>query len=416
MKKSISVLLVIAISFILFATSSGCTDEVEESENNKTRLTIACWINDYPLSFYVDEFNKSNSQYVLQIYEYYDPTEQDYAAAMSRMRVDLIANDVCDLLYLDSMDIYALENAGLLMDLMPLMDEDDSFNKEEYYWNIWSLYQRGGKLYEWIPAFELTGTFGPSNLLDGVDAWNMDEYQDFVVSTGQSIGSIQPQTLICSMLQYTNHDLIDLENGTCNLNSEEFQTWLEFAKQFKDVNGILWVNWIRGINEYLSWQMSFKEPICLVNIPTTQAGSICASAHFSFGISSKTENISACWDFLNFLMDDELLNQISLSAEPIGFPMKKDVLRSQLTNAMLPVTDMNSLIYDWGAEAIPITEGDEERLLLQIENIDCVQKRISALLDIVIDESEAFFDEEKSVEEIANLIQGRASIYLAEQS
>lgn len=409
MKKKAVIFLFVAV----FALTIGCGKT--ETTGDKTMITIACWIKDTPLSLCVDEFNQRNSDYEIQIYEYYDPTEQNYEAAMTRMRMDLIANDVCDLLYLDSMDIYALENAGLLMDLNPLMEQDKQFHYEDYYWNIWSLYQRNGKLYEWIPAFELAGVFGPSTLLSDVDTWTMDEYRAFSNSTGQSIGSITPATMICSMLQYTNHDLISLENGTCNLNSEEFKEWLAFSYGFHSSNGDLWVNWIRGMKDYLSWQFDFGTPICMVNVPTTQRSSICASAHFSFGISSKTEHALICWEFLKFLMDDALLNQMTLGAEPVGFPMKKDLLTTQLECAMLPESDSNAIVHNWGDDAIPLAESDAARLIQQIENIDCVQKRISAVLDIVIDESGAYFEGEKNVDDTARIIQSRSSIYLAEQ-
>lgn len=398
---------------IVFTLLAGCANKT--ASGTKEILTIACWISDTPLSLCVDEFNKNSDDYEIQIYEYYDPTEQDYNAAMTRMRIDLIANDVCDLIYLDSMDIYALENAGLLMDLNPLIATDMQFNVDDYYWNIWSLYQREGKLYEWIPAFELTGVFGPSTILSDIDSWTIDEYKQFSASTGQSIGSIAPATMICSMLQYTNHSLISPENGICNLNSEEFKEWLAFSKDFDSSNGILWLNWIRGLNEYLSWQIDFGAPICLVNVPATQQSSICASAHFSFGISSKTEHTSVCWDFLKSIMEDKLLNQLTLGVEPVGFPMKRALFSEQLARAMLPVSDSDAIIYNWGDSAISLTRADKTRLTNQVENINCVQKRISAVLDIVIDESEAYFNGDKSLNDTTKIIQSRSGIYLSEQ-
>jgi len=412
MKKRTLVVLLAAV-IMIEALLPGCARE--ETSEDKTILTIACWIKDFPLSLYVDEFNNRNSDYEIQIFEYYDPTEQDFEEAMTRMRIDLIVNNRCDLLYLDSMDIYALENAGLLMDLLPLMEEDTQFQTEEYYWNIWSLYQRSGKLYEWIPAFELTGVYGPSMLLSDIEAWTIEEYRDFTESTGQRVGAITPTTMICSMLQYSNHDLISLENGTCHLDSEEFMEWLKFAGEFESGNGSLRLHWIRGMMDYLSEQQMFETPVCLVNVPVSQRNSICASAHFSFGISSKTEHTDICWDFLEFLMDDDMLNQVTSGFEWVGFPMKKDLLISQLDCAMLPASDPDSLVHNWGEDAIPIKEPDAARLLHQIETIDCVQKRIMAVLNIVIDESAAYFSGDKTIEETASLIQSRSSIYLSEQ-
>lgn len=410
MKKIMSYLLL----FVVVLSFTACGKQ-SAGGIGPTTLTIACWIKDYPLVYSVEKFNQRNNNYRIEIHEYYDENALDYKAAMTRMQADLISNSKVDLLYLDSMDIYALENAGLLKDLLPLMEKDHTFKVDDYYWNIWNQYQRNGKLYEWIPAFELTGVFGPSCLLDEIDRWTIEEYLEFVKMNGQEISNCTPEIMINYMLQFTRNNLIDLRNGSCELDSQEFQFWLEFAKDVAPCEGGLFVDWISGMNAYLSWQHSFHTPIRLVNIPNTQTCGVCASAHFSFGISSKTENVSACWGFLKLLMEDDVLNDVTLGIESVGFPMKKEVMHEQLERAKLDAADVDSLVYNWGDDAAPMTEEESVYMINLLENIDCVQGRFSAVLDIVSDEAQAFFNGDKSVEETTEIIQSRVSIYLSEQ-
>ena len=230
MKKTILVFILVVVLCGCSKSQDPTTFGISDMKGNtkSTTLTLACWIADNSLRNCVEEFNKNNTNYTLEIHEYYDPTEQDYQTAMTRMQIDLVSDDSFDLFYLNSLDIYALENAGILLDLLPLMETDTTFKKEDYYWNIWSQYCRDGKLYEWIPAFDLTGVIGPSELLSTVKTWSISDYTEFTKDTGQAIGNILPESMICSMLQYTNHKLIDLENGTCNLNSDEFREWMNF--------------------------------------------------------------------------------------------------------------------------------------------------------------------------------------------
>lgn len=78
---------------------------------------------------------------------------------------------------------------------------------------------------------ELTGVIGPSKWISTFDSWNIEEYLSFVDATGQGIGSIQPETMLGYMLQYTNSDVIDTNNYTCHFDSQEFLTWMNFAEK-----------------------------------------------------------------------------------------------------------------------------------------------------------------------------------------
>ena len=95
--------------------------------------------------------------------------------------------------------------------------------------------------------------------------------------------------------------------------------------------------------------------------------------------------------------------------------MKKSILCDQLTLAQLPSSDPSSLIHLWGEDAIPLTAEDALRLERQIATICCVENRISAVINIISEESKAFFCGDKTCDETVDLIQNRVSIYLAEQ-
>ena len=190
----------------------------------------------------------------------------------------------------------------------------------------------------------------------------------------------------------------------------------EFSKSLKNSNGTLSKSVIMGFIDYLSWQIHSGEPCCIVNIPSTNGCSMCASAHFSFGVSSRTKNISGCWNFLKFTMDDAVLSKITLGMESAGFPMKKSLMMDQIERAQLPATNEYSIIHHWGEDAIPLTQTDALRLIEQLDKIDCVQKRCTSVLEIVIEESAPYFNDEKGIDETLKLIQNRSSIYLSEQN
>ena len=66
-------------------------------------------------------------------------------------------------------------------------------------------------------------------------------------------------------------------------------------------------------------------------------------------------------------------------------------------------------------EIYAMTQEQADQLRTVIDSVDSVMEQNSAIFDIVNEQAAAFFAGQKSAEEVARLIQSRASIYVNEQ-
>lgn len=165
-KRAFPVILVAAA--LVFA--AGCSGETADSEG-KTVLNISCWIYDNELDDLIERFRKEHPDVEI-VEKHYCDDDTDFETATSRMNAELMTDEDVDLYYLENaMDVKALVNASLLMDLYPLMEADESFQRDAYFENVWSAMEVDGALYEMPVGFQLGAIAGPQTLLGDRSGW-----------------------------------------------------------------------------------------------------------------------------------------------------------------------------------------------------------------------------------------------------
>ena len=406
------------------STKSGTKSPYESSEWNTaiyhsdaTILTMAAWAPTPNLQMIIDEYNETHTDFQIQLKIYYEPQNSDSEVyrAIDRMTVDFTTGNAPDLFSLNSMDIMSLENAGLLMDLNQLIDQDVGFNRAEYLENIWSLYEQDGCLYELVPTFCISGILAPASAVSGRVGWTYDEW----LSLNQNHLIDQDQDGLCgNMILYSAGEFVNLSNATCSFDNAQFLKWLEVVKSApkrKSYENTTYeaALFVSGIGDYASSLHSKGTDISYCGFPSSSAHGPSVIANNSYGISTTTEYPEACWEFLKYFLDDSVYERL----ETDGFPVKKTVLEQQLAAAQLPIDDENSLFRDWMPDEIaPLSEENVDYLRGMLENIDNCAFRYNAIYNIITEEIPAYLSGDKDAENVAKLIQNRAQIYLSEQS
>ena len=218
-----------------------------------TVLTMACWCLSEKEAILVDTFNRTHSDYQIEILSYFDGDSDNYETARLQMQTKLLTGDEPDLYSLNSMDVVSMEKAGLLMDLYPLMEADTDFQREDYFMNVWDLYDVDGALYEFIPAFAVRGLAGPKSLVGNRTGWTYEEMNNFIEQAeSQNKNATSPVSLYY-MIQGPCSAYIDVQGGTCEFDSESFRQWMNLTKYFenteKNDDALLdEVNLIFGVN------------------------------------------------------------------------------------------------------------------------------------------------------------------------
>ena len=398
----------------------GCEAAQTKESGHAVTLTLACWVSDTQVQELADQFNELHADYQIQIKSYFTG-DGNVDAALDRMNAELVSGDRPDLFYLDSMDVMALVNSGILADLKPFMENDEGFSASDYFSNIWEAFELGGALYELAPCFNIACFYGPKTLLGDRKGWTCSEAEQFITENKESepLFRIGRTDMMTYLAQFSVQNYIDIEKGTCNFETDSFYELLKLAKSFP-VSGsaeyVIYDGWLQNFVDYYDARITLGGPLTLVGYPSEGADGPCAMALTSFGIGAATEHPDACWDFLKLMLTEENQQEIW---DSWGFPISKEVLRKELYSATLDGSDPESLLYQWygdaGKEKTPLDTEESEYLLQVIEAISAARLRYEDVTNIILSEAQAYFHEDKTEEETTKIIQNRVSIFLSEQ-
>lgn len=410
----------------------------------KEELTYGTLYLDYDVREEIIRFNKHNETYRIKVKEY---VQDDYDAGIIQFSADLTSTDCPDIIDLSSIDYEMYAEKGVLEDLYPYM-EKSKMNPNDYLENVLKAYERDGKLYGVMSQFYVITTLAKASKVGDISGWTLSEMLDFAEK--ENAENVLPYATRDSIFYYCIYnninEFIDWETGECAFDGEDFIRTLEFAAQFPeeyDYNAdeegtyaklqndriLLLQNSIGSVQEFQMLQGMFGEKVAYVGYPDSERkGNLIQPAGGSMGMSAKSAHKDGAWEFIQYLLTEEYQDAlISEHGNAWGFPVKKSALEKQLKQDMTPeyYTDENGdqveqMKTSWGYDDfnIDIYAAAEEEIA-QVRALLESAKHLSGsvndqLINIVTEESGAFFRGQKSAADTAGVIQNRIQIYVNE--
>lgn len=388
------------------------TTTAPEPDEHTVTLTLAYWALTAADQMAIQNFNRSQNDYQIETICYY-PEDGDITAALTKMNADLLTSNAPDLYALNGMDVDVLQNQGLLLDLLPLMQQDESFSQSDYYTNIWELFQVNGQLYEFVPSFSLAGLAGTQEFLGDRTGWTISEFEAFAQMHANTcpIDYSSSSDFLYNCIRYGGHSFVDTDNFTCSFDTTAMENLLSVSSLLPasgGQTGLLYESWMSGIFSYQQMLTEVGRELRFVGYPSESSNGPAVNAFYTYGISSSTQSPEGAWAFLKCLLRDNQQN-FYLSD---GFPIKKSITESAFQRATLPFTDQNSLFY--GNEGEPLSDTEIAYVQQLIEKASQRYLRYQQILAIVDEESPSYFSGDKTAEEVSTIIQNRVSIYLSE--
>ena len=145
------------------------------------------------------------------------------------------------------------------------------------------------------------------------------------------------------------------------------------------------------------------------------------------GMSARSKHKDGAWEFMKTLISEEYQASLVREHGNWGFPIKKSALEAQFEMDMTPVyyTDENGkqveeMKTSWGYDDFNIdiyaaTEEEIKQVKELIASADKLSGNVNEqLVNIVTEETEAFFKGQKSAADTAGVIQNRIQIYVNE--
>lgn len=364
------------------------------------------------------EFNDKNENYVIKD-KYYESGEKLLLEIMSGRQPDLLyKSEVCN--WVDSSPLYG---KGLLCDLNEFIDERGI--RDRYVPSVLEAMEVDGKLYEMPYEFMFA-----ASLVRAKD-WVGDEDVSFehIIEKSRELGYAVPVDLTFyseSFTPYVCDNFIDYGSGTCSFESEGFKEYLKFRKQCYDAaarlapDGNFYDMFHNGDAlmmptsnagfwnfEYLTTEYVGEE-IKFVGLPSGKENSVTVLPMLYFSVFKGSEE---AYDFIDYATSYEAYKDENNSeVKGFGCPVNEEVLRyiaEKYYDQTFPM---------FGISDEKVKEAFIRETYRVIRSINGAENRFdSAVNDILNEETAAYFNGTKTLEETCGNIQNRVSLYLSEQ-
>lgn len=396
----------------------------------------------------VIEFNKTSDQYRILVKDYstYN-TNDDWTAGQTRLNNDITSGQMPDIMLLNDMSSFGnYVSKGALADVGALLKADEELGKLEYLQNVFDAYSVKGKLYAVVPGFNVRTMVAKKSLVGEPQSWTMEDAEAVLATMpeGASVfGEMMRDTYIYYMMSYAGQDFIDVETGKCNFDSQSFIDMLKYAKtlpteypqdywedydysyyesQYRENRALLYDLYISNIRD-CKYQIKgyIGEEISCVGFPTSDSnGSVLSPGNYTFMLSAKSKQLDGAWQFVRQFLTEEYQNE-----DQYYMP----VLKSAFLNKAKEATersywldeDGNKEYYDdtWyinGEEIVlePFTQEEVDAICEFIYTVNRTAYYNDDIRNIITEEAEAYFSGQKSVQEVVDIIQSRAQVFVNE--
>ena len=332
---------------------------------------------------------------------------------------------------------------GVFEDLTPYFDGDEEISGNKYLNNILDAFKTEGKMYTIVPSFYAISIVGKTSDIGDGSGFTLDLADELAKKTGvdkgRMFGLTTRDTMLYQAMEMCGDQFIDWDKAACSFDSPEFIRLLEFIAQFpagidenntedtsadyRSGKSLFYPDTMGGFDEYTYLKYGvFGTDITMAGYPAQTPGSAVIMPQLEIAVNSTSEEKDACWSFVRrFLLSDyqetiDMYWPISVSA--------LDRLAEKAKEPVYYMDENGSQVEDF----ITVNIGGEEIKLPRVTEEEAASIKAflgslnrTAFIDndvenIIAEEAAAFFEGQKSAEDVASVIQSRVKIYINENS
>lgn len=391
-------------------------------------------------------FNKQSDKYRIEVKEYGDDT-MDYEDRVALLNADLTSGSAPDIIDLNYclLSLEELVSAGVVEDLTPYLEADGTIKREDMVENVLRAYEQDGRLYGIMSCFGIEAIVGKVSDVGDEASWSIEDMMALVDAKGRDaeiIEYVDKAYMLSTLCMMNQNRFIDPETGTCDFTGGEFAKLLEFADRFPkevdyDANGpseiekirsgqlLLLTRSITSVAMYQMFEYEFGEPVNFVGYPTMEGSGLLLNVNgTTAAMHAGSKNKEGVWEFIRFNLSEK--RQENLPTANGGFPILKSALDKELAEAMeneyYEDEDGNQKLTskatwgtgDFSVEVYAATQEQVDRIREMIETAQPNVREDHKISEIINEEAQAYFDGQKSAEDVAALVQNRVQTYLNE--
>ena len=395
------------------------------------------------------KYNNISFEYQVVCEEYRTTSDiQNYEQLLSAYDADLLTGNIGDVLIMSNeTDYRKYAVKGVFCDIYEIIENDETFSLNTLYSCVKTPYEIDGKLYIIIPEFVINTLVSKTKNLP-TDTWNIKTMLEFIKTLPNEAKFIEGMTkssMLNTFLLAGSSDFIDMENGVCSFDSEEFISLLEYVKLFPEkitnevdtqdiipyLNDEVYLYEAARFGSFLNYlelraRFGFDEKIEMIGYPSKSGGAAEIIPMKYYAVSNKSEHKTGAWEFIKYLISGEtIINEMTgMRYIPSSCETFRDWFASEgLLTYYFPYGSLKYRVY--------IDSIDEEKMkgnghIIKINDefineIDTFINSISNRSDVPVEvkrilreEIDIFLTGNRTAKETAKVIQNRVNIYVNE--
>jgi ABC-type glycerol-3-phosphate transport system substrate-binding protein len=400
-------------------------------------LTLAAFALDNRLKNAVIQFNRTNSEYRIQVVDYLDfRTDDDWFYGLTMLSLEIISGKIPDILVVQNLPFNHYIARGFIEDLYPFIDNDIEIDRNDFVEGVLRTSELDGKLYQIFPSFFINTILGHPSILGMGNGWNVDEFLAVLEANPQAdvpMGEwLTKESFLMSTTLQSIDEYVDWVSGTVNFDSGAFAELLELADTFP-----AFIDWGDGLSYDMSeeniatgrqimasallssfdsvknYRNLFGGEIVYKGLPTENRNGNTMSVPLGIAMTTTCKDKDGAWEFMRTLLTKEW--QLS---NIFDFPVNKAAFNIKAENAMIVEETPDWWFSEWGVfpGLFPLTQNEFEQVIELVNSLSGIVYLDDALMDIVREGANDFFNGRYSTaQEAARVIQSRAAILVAEQ-
>ena len=368
------------------------------------------------------EFNKQNRDYYVTVRVYGNGDPESGRMQMQTALSSGSGPDIINTFFMDNSEQYARN--GYFEDLTPYLQaamENGDNGYGEIMWQVVEPYYIGGKAYMLLPHFTLSGLVISSEDTESMTDWNVEEMFALIEkNAGQKniFTNAAAEKVLLLAVRGMQRDFIDQDAGTCNFEGEEFIQLLEYCRLYGRETGqggtmsmgdmaqrTLFLDMtFSSYVEYLLTRASYGQGIEIYGYPTAEGQEYIVNKSMdACALNAKSSQKEGAWIFMN-----TLFSSAYQETEGLGWPARKDAYDAMWEKAGEETFKIQGNEYH--------VETEDKELFDRILKNGAFQSGAldEKIINIIQEETAAFFAGDKSSRETAHIIQSRVQLVLDE--
>ncbi|SFT20378.1 ABC transporter substrate-binding protein [Paenibacillus sp. BC26] len=454
----------LALMTALAACSSGNNGNAEsgqptaaKTKDGKTIVTVSVLENDRFLQTAEKEFEKAHPDIDIQVNALVatpdtggmvkktmgaDEDSADKEKFVNTINTELMSGKGADLIAVQDLPFNKYAEKGLLADLRPLMEEDKSYNSQDYYEGLMEAVTSGGKQAALPVKFSLDVMLGDAAELTAAGVklddskWTWKEFTDIAHKLAKdedgdgkpdryTLSGMPKEQLLKLMVESSYEHFVDAAGKKASFDTGDFAALLENLKGLYD-DGLV-SEGRPGPGQQMFGHMDLMMPMDMIMLPEMmfqgkgevfqtpsggEAKGMTFGSELMLGLNAKSGAKQEAWEFMKYLLSAEMQGTPGM----MGFSVRKDMTAKQVEESKKMFESGNIKLAGPDGEITPpaITDEDIKTIVDTIPRIKRFVEVDGAIVTMVKEEAEAFLEGRQSAEEAAKKLQNRATIYLNE--